>query len=98
MRNITLSYKGSEYKQIQKRTARKLFDQGETVYTIPCKANIYSDWINFIELNLGNFCKRDLEICERLNISLFDKKINQLTFLLSSELGSYFNFYIKTEN
>lgn len=98
MRNMTLSYKGSEYKQIQKRTARKLFDQGETIYTIPCKANIFSNWIEFIKVNINKFDNTDREICERLNIALFDQSINEIMFYNNSELGNYLNFYIKIEN
>ena len=98
MRNTTLSYKGSEYKQIQKRTARKLFDQGKTVYTIPCKANIFSNWIEFMEVNINKFDNTDREIYKRLNISLFDKVINEIMAYNNAELGNYLNFYIKIEN
>ena len=47
----TINVNGSTYTQVQKRTAHKLFDDGKQVFISPCKANVYSQWIELFGID-----------------------------------------------
>ena len=82
MKTITLN--GITYRQIQKRTAHKAYNNGVMVFIIPCKANVNSAWIQFSELNV-----------DRLENQNFDVVVNQYEYYnCNSELGTYSHFYI----
>ena len=79
------------YKRIRKNEARRLYDDGATIYLLPCK--VYPDddhpWIKPNELK-----KRD----EYTIGNLFDKHIDAFEYYnCNAELGYYTAFYIKED-
>lgn len=72
-------------KRIDKRIARKMFNDGKKVMFIPCKINPYSIW------NCGIWHKIDDGDCD------FDTFSNAVAFYnCSNETGRYLAFYINS--
>lgn len=92
-----LEFNCNIYKQVQKRTAKRLFDERKTIYVISCNANPNSQWINgFYELSLELLEQKDDYIKEY--DSDFQKHVNTYEYYnCNSELGKYAHFYIIAE-
>ena len=72
-------------KQIQKRTARKLFEAGETIYMQSSNFHPFGVWSQCIDI------KKDIN-----NSDSFDSIINNFEYYnCSSEQGLYTTFYKK---
>lgn len=70
-------------KKITKTTARKLFNEGKTIYLLPCKAVIGSCWIV------------PTPICKSLDEGDFDKSVNAYEYYTcSNATGKYSHYYI----
>ena len=95
MKEFTID--GITYKQVQKRTAERMFCEGKTLYIIPCKANPYSPWLKLYELSQKRLQSKDDYIPEYdgLGTELFRKYINAFEYYnCNSELGTYASYYI----
>lgn len=88
MRNIETS----ELKQVSKRTARKLYNEGITVYLVP--SNLYPDFNGVWIQPFGIDKNRPDELPENLD---FDKRVNNFEYYNCNcnEFGYYSNFYIR---
>lgn len=74
-----------EYRQVQRRTAKKLYNEGKTIYLLPCKCNIGNMWVQLYELS-----NNDDES--------WDIVLNYYTYYnCNCELGRYAHFYIKLD-
>lgn len=89
MRN--LEFTGSFYGeritivQIQKRTAKKLFESGETICITACNMNPFGVWSQCIDI------KKDID-----NKDSFDSIVNAFEYYnCSNETGLYATFYKK---
>ena len=97
MENRTINFNGKTYKQIQKRTAKRIFDNKKTVYVISCNANPNSPWINgFYALGWDELLKHD-DFIPEYDFD-FEKRVNEYEYYnCNSELGNYSHFYIISE-
>ena len=85
------------YKQVQKRTAERMFSEGKTIYIIPCKANPHSPWIQFYDFSQERLQLKDDYISEYdgIGFELFRKQVNAFEYYnCNSELGTYPSYYI----
>ena len=83
--NEILSYKGENFKRVSLIKIKNLLKSGKKieVNVIPCKANIYSMWIQFFTRE-----------CD--DVKQFENFVNQVTFYnCNNELGNYLHYYIK---
>lgn len=86
MKNNIITLNGKTWKQVQKRTAKKIYEEGKDVYFIPCKMNSNSP------CSLGMIQNRDLwgqyrtfeQLCE-----------NYWVYNCNHETGLYPHFYIE---
>jgi hypothetical protein len=95
MKEFTID--GITYKQVQKRTAERMFSEGKTIYIIHCKANPYSPWIQFCDLSQERLQLKDDYVpeCDGISTELFRKQINAFEYYnCNSELGTYASYYI----
>lgn len=74
-----------EYKQIQHRTAKKLYNEGKTLFLLPCKVSFQNIWIQPFELsnNNNNSWKNVINLYEYYNCN--------------NELGKYTHFYVQLD-
>lgn len=77
--NVTLA-------QIQKRTAKKLFENGETIYLQSCNFRPFGCWSQAIDINK-----------ERAENDIFEDIVNSFEYYncANSETGLYTTFYKK---
>lgn len=89
-----IMYNGKIYKQIQRRTAEKLFYQGKQINIIACNANPNSPWINgFYELSIDLLSKHDDYVAKYDNN--FAIHVNNYEYYnCNAELGRHANCYI----
>jgi hypothetical protein len=84
-------------RRINKRLARRLYDEGKIIHVLPCKASIGSAWFGIgAELN-----KNDRECTDLYpyNPADFDKRIVYFeVYNCNHELGYYAAYYIKNED
>lgn len=75
----------NDFVRVQKRIARKLFNQGYKVTICPCKYNVYNEyWC----------CKETIHNKQYENMD-FDKIVNAFTYYCcNNELGSYPAYYV----
>ncbi len=67
-------------RKVTKPTAKKLYNKGMVVYTIPCKLNPYNPFWNFMFRICGDF----------------DNFVNACTWYnCNNETGTYLHYYIK---
>lgn len=85
-----IRYNGKTYKQVQKRTAEKLFNQGKQINLISCKADPNSPWINGFHPIDNKSYESDPNAFNRIVTSYEIYNCN-------SELGMYASFYIIVE-
>lgn len=72
------------YTRINRRTARKLYDNGMTIYLLPSKAAIGSIWICPLPIS---------------GQSDFDKKVNAYQYYnCNKEVGKRVHYYVYSEN
>lgn len=95
MRN--LSFTGNFYgdritiEQVQKRTAKKLFDAGEDIYIQSSNFHPFGVWSQCIEIN--NKWSQCIEVNNKED-KLFDSIVNSFEFYnCNSEAGYYTTFY-----
>ena len=70
-------------KQIQKRTAKKLFETGETIYTTACNMHPFGVWTTCYVI------KKDID-----NKDTFDTIVNNFEYYnCNNETGLYTTFY-----
>ena len=76
------SYVSNKLKRIQKRTAKKLYNNGSTIVLAPCKLNPEGLWYSGMPVN-NKEIKTDFEtICNRF-----------YSYNCSNETGMYISFY-----
>lgn len=76
-----------EYKKVNKTQARKLFNEGHSIFLVPCKAR-------FGSMYYGNGC----EIVKTVNDEgAFDRAVDEFTYYncTSQTVGLYPAYYIK---
>lgn len=89
----TTCYAGHLMIQINKQKARRLYNEGKTIYAIPCKASRSYGEHKYNGKTVGgifwtSFDKYGLEG------QLFNDFVNQYMWYSPQELGSYLNYYI----
>jgi hypothetical protein len=92
MKQFTID--GITYKQVQKRTAERMYEEGKDIYLLGNKANPYSPWIQFNLINICNDDALNLDFATKAEISLLQYNVNKFMFYLPRELGTYANYYI----
>lgn len=82
-----IEYNG--YKRINKAMARKEYNNGNSVYILPCKVRLDNAWFKPAMINRNN-----------LDNESFEKIINAFEYYNCSynELGKYASYYLKEEN
>lgn len=77
-------YGDCEYERVSKRTARRLFNEGTTVYALPCKVRLVDNrW--FLPMCLGNATN---------NYDDFESLSNGCTYYnCNSETGYYLAYF-----
>lgn len=77
-------YGNCEYERVSKRTARRLFNEGTTVYALPCKVRLIDNmWLPL--MCLGNATN---------NYGNFDSLSNECTYYnCDSEAGYYLAYF-----
>ena len=88
----------NKYRRIRKDKARRLYNDGKTVYIVPC--NVYPDnsnpWIKPFELKKATIDKQYEGYDELKQLYSFDSRINNFEYYnCNYELGYYTAFYIK---
>jgi len=82
-----------DFKKINKTMARKIFDNGGTVYLVPCKVYPSYDnmWVQPFELSKQNHGVESEDICP----TAFDSIVNSFEYYncQHNELGTYTSFY-----
>lgn len=75
-----------EYKKINKQKARRLYEEGKTIYLLPCKVRLNNLWIVPFPIN-----KKDG--------SLFDRCVDYYEYYNCqyNETGKYSAYYIEKE-
>lgn len=92
MNNITIG----EWTRVSKKTARKLYDEGQTVRICPCKVNPAN---KFYPLSL-DINKEDKFDVEPFDWELkFDTRVNRFEYYNCqyNELGKYSAYYVRKE-
>lgn len=79
---------GTQYQRVDKRIARKLYNEGRDIYVVPNKVRIDNSW------GLTADVQRDYEGCQDRT---FDQIINEFIFYNCgyAETGRYPAYYIK---
>jgi hypothetical protein len=83
-----------EFKKVNITKARRLYNEGITIYIVPCKVfpDFNNNWIKPFDLNIKEFLKEN----EKYNN--FDSRINNFAYYnCNSELGNYIHFYIEVK-
>ena len=95
---ITINNK--QVKQINKTTALKLFNKGETIFLHPSNMSLNNSWQSPFNINLDK--SEPLEKYNsyaKKNISQFNVILNEFEYYnCCSELGKYANFFIQINN
>lgn len=72
-----------DYKRVDKRVARRLYNEGQNIYLVPCKCNVHS-----------MFTLRTADYMEKAYS--FDTVVNEFEWYnCDSERGNYTMFFIK---
>lgn len=90
-------YAGHLMDQINKQKARRLYNEGKTIYAIPNKAPRSYGEHKHNGKTVGGFFWTSFDKYSLENQS-FDSFVNQYMYYTPSELGSYLNYYILKEN
>lgn len=79
-----------EFRRIQKRAARKIYESGEIVYLCPCKLRPGEPWYPEVPITLSDGT--------RYAPVAFDNAVDQFEFYnCKGEAGSYASYYIKVD-
>lgn len=94
MRKYTFTHNGKEYNRISKKSARKQFLQGRTVFLLPCKFRFGSPWLSAFPIS-GEAQKvyaiDDIGLANR-----FDSLVNSFEYYnCNPETGKYSAFYVE---
>ena len=78
--------------KINKTRARRLFNEGITIYLLPCNVGLSSIWVKPCPIN-----NRELNEFMNIDISYFDSQVNNFEYYNCNcnELGKYSHFYIE---
>ena len=69
-------------KKIRKPTAKKVFEEGKSVYLLPCKMQLNNSWLQPVRIVKG------------LNCEDFDVAVNSFEYYnCTNETGKYTHFY-----
>lgn len=80
------NFNDGNYKRVTKRTAKKLFNAGTTIYLLPCKACLNSYWFSPYAMEYNHVIE---------NGENFDTMINSFEFYnCNNEMGKYTSFYV----
>jgi hypothetical protein len=82
-----------EFVKVNKTKARRLFNEGKTLYFVPCKVypNYNNPWVRPYDINLER-------IKDEVVFNNFDSIVNNFEYYnCNSELGNYTHFYIEKE-
>lgn len=82
------------YRQINKPTARKLYDEGEYIYLLPCRVNSFivfdRNYKGFVQPVM--ICKDTSDDTE----NKFDRAVNAYEYYnCNSQMGYYAHYFIK---
>ena len=83
------------YKKINKPTARKLYNNGITIYLLPCKVSetaltSKNSWVSPVEISLFT--------CTH-SANKFDRTVNDYEYYnCNAELGYYASYYVTEED
>ena len=83
------------YKKVNKPIARKLYNNGITVYLLPCKVSetaltSKNSWVNPVEISLFT--------CAH-SANKFDRTVNEYEYYnCNAELGYYASYYVTEED
>lgn len=83
--------------QVNKQKAKRLYNEGEQIYIIPCKASRSYGQHKHNGHTVAGFFWTEIEKAA-LGGADFDKIINQCLFYSPQELGKYLNYYILKES
>lgn len=86
MRNYDFTNNGKHYTRIDKRTARRAFDNGLTVVFCPCNLHPFGFWNCGVEINKSH---------ESFSGYTFDNIVNHFEYYncINAETGKYSAFY-----
>lgn len=92
MTHLTFTNNGKTYRQITKRTAKKLYCEGKTIIATPANIRPFNPWGLYCELSQDNFHK---EVIDEMGA---DKHFNSLCnsaiyYNCNNETGRYLRFY-----
>lgn len=74
---------GKVLKQINRRKAKRLFEDGVEIFVVPCKMKLYSPWSEPMKIGEGAFV-----------IRTFNSFINEFEYYnCNSETGSYTHYF-----
>lgn len=83
------------YKKVNKPTARKLYNNGLTIYLLPCKVSdtaltSKNSWVSPVEISLF--------ACAH-SANKFDRTVNEYEYYnCNAELGYYASYYVTEED
>lgn len=86
---ITLRDLGVRVKQVNKTAARKLYNEGKTIYLNACNMRLNNPWTSLCPVSKDS---------EAWNGDTFDGRINEFQYYgCDSERGKYVNFFVEVE-
>lgn len=94
----------NHYKRIDKRQARRAYNDGKTVILCPCNLRPFGFWQPEIYINKNDFKKygyiEPFIFSDGTTEMDFNRRLNQFEFYncINSETGKYTAFYIQINN
>lgn len=93
-----MNYKRNVYRQVNKPTARKMYNRGYGISVLPCKISLRRlsgtydyDWIQLIEI--------PKQIEGQYEVSKFDRSVREFEYYnCNAELGYYAHYYVLEED
>lgn len=84
-----------KWKRVEKRIARKMYEQGKAIYCLPSKMNPYSIWVQpCLMPNEASYLGKDVPPKEW--VRTFDQAYNSFSYYnCNEEQGKFVKFYIK---
>ena len=101
MNNAIFTDNGKQYKRIDKRQARRAYNNGETVYFCPCNLRPFGMWSPAVDVNKNDYKKygfdQPLIFSDGSNEIDFNRRLIQFEFYncINTETGLYTAFYIQ---
>ena len=101
MNNYIFTDNGKQYKRIDKRQARRAYNDGKTVYLCPCNLRPFGVWRPEIDINKTDYKKYGYNepfiFSDGSSEMDFNKRVNYFEFYncTNTETGIYTAFYIQ---